>query len=221
MTEDIGTDWRSSIDTDLRRQGEQLVGLKTEVNALSDNFSKFTHAFEASSVRQMELQKTRWPVIFGVVSIILVIIGGFAQAPLRDLARIEGDVLLIQGKRISENDPVQDARIKDLEEEVIAIRANEHETILKDAQITTMVDELWERRNQVLEHMMDGHPRRIEGMLRDQLQGLRDHEEQALRQTERERVIYRELQNGLRERLDLMEDRWAAEHLTVHGGGHD
>jgi len=226
--ENTSGEWRERIDEDVRTlgadvklMGERIVGVESGISNLGRSFDRFYQSFEKSSTNQRELQRTQWPVIFGTVSILLILGGALGSGYLRDQNRIEKDVTVIKSKRISENDPVQDARIKDLEEEVIAIRANEHETILQDAQIATTVDELWERRNQVLEHMMDGHPRRIEGMLRDQLQGLRDHEEQALRRTERERVIYRELQNGLKERLDLMEDRWAAEHLTVHEGGHD
>jgi len=162
---EINEEWRDRIDTDVKNLSERIAGVETGIQSLSKSFDKFSHAFELSLERQTELQKTRWPVVFGVLSLALVVISGFMSGYLRDLNRIEHDVNKIQSKRWSENDPVQDARLKDLEKEVISIRASEH-NILRDNAIFTEELKLNKKyRENIREHIEDGHPRRVEALL--------------------------------------------------------
>jgi hypothetical protein len=211
MPENGDEEWRGRIDTDMHKFGERLVGVESGVSALGRSFDKFSHSFDATVQRQQELQKTRWPLVFGVLSLVVVVIGAFMSGYLRDLNRIEADVLKIQSHRISENDPVQDTVINDNRAEIVAIRLNEHATVLNDATIATQIKELMTRKEQILAHMMDGHPGTMErmethqnGMIREMegdLQGriTRDLE---LHQREHERMV------GRLERVE--------EHQRVH-----
>lgn len=139
------SEWRDNIDRDVRNMGERLAGVEAGIFSLGRNFDKFSNAFEQSNNRQAELQKTRWPLVFGVLSLVMVIAGAFLSGYLRDLNRIEADVLAIQGKRVSQNDAPQDARIAHLGERMKSIENSE--SVLE---------------NKLLNHVGDGHPRRVE-----------------------------------------------------------
>ena len=158
-------EWRERIDGDVRSLGERMAGVESGMNALGRNFDKFSHAFEASIERQQEFSKTRWPLVLGVLTLVVIVVGGLAQGYLRDLNRIEADVKSIQSKRTSEADPVQDSRIGDAESEILGIRSNEHEIIMNNSVLASKIEELQHRREQVFDHMIDGHPVRIEKML--------------------------------------------------------
>jgi hypothetical protein len=182
-------EWRNQIDTDFRHMGERLVGVEAGISALSRSFDKFSHSFESTVARQQELQKTRWPLVLGVLTLVLVVISGFMSGYLRDLNRIEDDVLKIQAHRISEEDPVQNARIDDNSAEVTGIRLNEHKILTDNAAIMMQLEE-WEHiKNQGVNHMGDGHPERTEQMLDHNKLMLRDHalhvENRLIREMER------------------------------------
>jgi hypothetical protein len=168
--------WRGQIDGDVRNMGERLVGVEAGISALARNFDKFSHSFEATVERQNDLQKTRWPLVFGVLSLVVVVLGAFLSGYLRDLDRIENDVLKIQSNRISKNDPVQDVYIRDNRSEVESMRLNEHKILTDNAAIMKQLEE-WEHiKNQGVKHMGDGHPARTEAMLDHNKLMLRDHE---------------------------------------------
>ena len=107
--------WQTRIDRDLRSQGERLTGVESSITNLSENFSAFTHAFEASNTRQRELSRTRWPLVLGVVSLIFMVLGAFLSGYLRDLNRVELNLKDVRSKRISEEDPAQNLRLTELE----------------------------------------------------------------------------------------------------------
>lgn len=128
--EDDHEDWRTRIDGDVQSLGERMAGVETSMTSLSRNFDRFTHAFEASNDRQADLQKTRWPVVFGVLSIVTVVLSAFLSGYLRDLNRVESSVEDIRSHRISAADPVQDANIQELKRRMTEAEhaAGEHRT---------------------------------------------------------------------------------------------
>ena len=129
LSEEAHAAWRTRIDIDVRSLSERLAGVETGMSALGSSFDRFAHTFEASERRQQELGKTRWPVVFGSLTLALIVVGGFLSGYVRDLNRIERNVEVIRGDRKSAEDPRQDVELKDLNAEVTSIRANEHETI--------------------------------------------------------------------------------------------
>ena len=162
---EINEEWRDRIDTDVRNLSERIAGVEAGIDSLGRSFDKFSHAFENSIERQGELQKTRWPIVFGVLTLVLVVIGGFMSGYLRDLNRIENAVSKIQSKRWSENDPVQDARLNDVEKEVISIRANEHQILEDNAVMMSLLELEQVQHERVRSHIEDGHPRRVEALI--------------------------------------------------------
>ena len=226
MAENTDEDWRNQIDIDVRslsnvlsKQGERLVGVEASISALGRNIDKFSHSFEATVERQQELQKTRWPLVLGVLTLVMVVIGGFMSGYLRDLNRIEGDVKAIQSNRKSEQDPVQNARIADAEAEILGIRSDDHSIMMTLSAVETRLDEWDEVRLMGVVHMQDGHPRRIEKMLQDLEQALRDYKTDSNVKATRELAIQQQFQHGLEKRIETMENRWAAEHTAPHHRG--
>ena len=132
-------DWRMRIDEDVRGLGERMAGVETGMSSLGRSVDRLTHTFEASSERQVDLQKTRWPVVLGVLSIVTVVLSGFLSGYLRDLNRVEASVEAIREKRVSAEDPVQNAKLEDLQEEQIDIRAEEHRDMKRDSAIVERV----------------------------------------------------------------------------------
>jgi hypothetical protein len=159
--------WRGQIDGDVRNMGERLVGVEAGISALARNFDKFSHSFEATVERQNDLQKTRWPLVFGVLSLVVVVLGAFLSGYLRDLDRVEGDVISIQSKRVSEEDPVQNSTILDNLREIQGIRLNEHKVMTENVKLQTILDEWRPIKDMGVAHMSDGHPGRVEAMLKE------------------------------------------------------
>lgn len=129
QTEEAHTAWRMRIDSDVRTLSERMAGVETGMSSLGTSFDRFAHTFETSELKQQELGKTRWPVVFGALTLALIVIGGFLSGYVRDLERIEHSVETIRDNRMSSNDPRQDIELKDLQAEVTSIRANEHNAI--------------------------------------------------------------------------------------------
>jgi hypothetical protein len=161
--------WRERIDTDVRGLSEDVAGVKAEVKGLANSFDNFSVAFERISLKQQEFSKPNYIVVFGIstigITIVLALIGGWTSGYLRDLNRVESQVEVIRSQRISENDPKQDIQLKDLEEEVLAIRLNEHKDIAIDASNQAKLESLMSLKEDFHNHRKDGHPQRIEELL--------------------------------------------------------
>jgi hypothetical protein len=145
MPEESHNRWKENIEADVRHMGERLAGVEAGIRSLGQNFDRFSHAFESSTARQTELQKTQWPVVFGVLGLVAVVAGGFLSGYLRDLNRVESDVTAIQGNRISKEDAPQNARLKILTSEIEKIHMRDNEAL-----------------QALIKHTSDGHPRRVE-----------------------------------------------------------
>jgi hypothetical protein len=137
--------WKENIEADVRNMGERLAGVEAGIRSLGQNFDRFSHAFETSTARQSELQKTQWPVVFGVLGLVAVVAGGFLSGYLRDLNRVESNVTAIQNHRTSEADAPQNARLEFLTDKMREVDKRDGET----AQALS-------------KHTSDGHPRRVE-----------------------------------------------------------
>lgn len=107
--------WRTRIDEDVRGLSERMAGVESGMTNLSRGVDRLTHAFESSSNKQQELSRTRWPVVFGVLGLVGVLMGAGLSGYIRDLNRIESNLKTVQTKRISANDPAQNLRLTELE----------------------------------------------------------------------------------------------------------
>ena len=145
MPEESHNRWKENIEADVRHMGERLAGVEAGIRSLGQNFDRFSHAFESSTARQSELQKTQWPVVFGVLGLVAVVAGGFLSGYLRDLNRVESSVAAIQSHRTSEADAPQDARLEYLTDKMREIDKRDGETV-----------------QALIRHTSDGHPRRVE-----------------------------------------------------------
>jgi len=227
MTETTNDDWRdhlSSLDnelrSDLRQQGERLAGVEAGITNLGRSFDHFSRSYEEHARSQREANKTQWPIVFSVLGLVAVVAGGFLSGYLRDLERIEGNVVAIDTKletRVSDEDPGQDIRLRDLESEVVGIRANEHITFAKDAENAAAVATVAELKREFINHARDGHPERIEQMLVDRMERFKDYKEDIRMEITRELTLRDEIRDEIHKRLDLVEKRWAEEHA---GGAH-
>ena len=213
---DITGEWRDRIDADLRAQrtdmhnlGERVAGVESGITNLGRSFDRFSRSFEDSKNLQQESQKTRWPVVFAGIGVVLVIIGGFSQGYLRDLNRVEGQVSKIQAKRVSAKDPVQDARLAELEGEIRLIRAEEQKILQRDADSSARIDVMMQHRHEIIEHTRDGHPHRIEKELHDLQDDLKEFKADAKATLARELAVGRdthaEMMGVMDNKLDSLE----------------
>ena len=219
MPETQHEEWRERIDIDMRAQGERLAGVEAGVSSLGRTFDQFYKTFEQSSTNQRELQKTQWPVIFAVLGLVMIIAGGFLSGYLRDLNRVEDSVTEIKSKRISEEDPGQDIRLQDLEAEIIGIRANEHITFAKDAKNAAAVSTVAELRREFINHARDGHPARIEELMRLRMDMFITYKDEIRLVMQRELKLRDEIRDAIHDRLTRIELRWEQEHAS--GGHHE
>ena len=83
--------------------------------------------------RQRDMHKPQWQVIFGALTLAVIVLGGFISGYVRDLNRIESNVDTIRSHRMSAADPVQDGAIADLQQEILDIRSEEHLDMKRDA----------------------------------------------------------------------------------------
>ena len=154
MTDTNHVDWRDAMDGDIRSLSERVASVEVGITTLGKSFDRFTHAFETADERHMQASKTPWAILLGaatlMVTIFTLIIGGIMSGYIRDLTRVEGDVLAIQSKRVSENDAPQDMRIDALAERMEEIKEDDHEV-----------------QRRISKHLSDGHPRRVEEQIVD------------------------------------------------------
>jgi len=227
MTETTNDDWRDHLATldnelrsDLRQQGERLAGVEAGITNLGRSFDHFSRSYEEHARSQRESNKTQWPIVFSVLGLVVVIAGGFLSGYLRDLERVENNVVAIDTKletRVSDQDPSQNVRLSDLEAEILGIRENEHATFAKDAQNAAAVSTLKELRREFINHARDGHPQRVEAMLNDRMERFKDYKSDIRMEITRELTLRDEIRDEIHKRLDLVEKRWAEEHA---GGAH-
>ena len=227
MTETTNDDWRDHLATldnelrsDLRQQGERLAGVEAGITNLGRSFDHFSRSYEEHARSQRESNKTQWPIVFSVLGLVAVVAGGFLSGYLRDLNRIEGNVVAIDTKletRVSDEDSGQDIRLQDIEAEILGIRANEHITFKKDAENAAAVATVAELKREFINHARDGHPERIEQMLVDRMERFKDYKEDIRMEITRELTLRDEIREAIHKRLDLVEKRWAEEHA---GGAH-
>jgi hypothetical protein len=137
MPGNLNEEWRERIDSDVRSLSERVAAVDAGLKSLGIAFDKFTQRFDVSTSEQRLSHQTKWPVILGVLSLVVIIVGGFMRVSLlgyvRDLNRVEASVATIQGNRTSWADPVQDEKLLDLQQEIVAMRLNEHSTLKNDA----------------------------------------------------------------------------------------
>jgi hypothetical protein len=207
MEEDDHREWKGQVDSDIRGFGERIAGVESSVTNLGRSFDKFSHSFESTVERQNELQKTRWPLVFGVLSLVVVVLGAFLSGYLRDLGRVEGDVIDIRSNRVSEQDPVQNATILDNLREIQGIRLNEHKVMTENVRLQTIFDEWRPIKDMGVEHMSDGHPGRVEAMLDDYV----DH---MVRLEERLNTQWNKELDRLESQIHLLQ----RQELSEHGG---
>lgn len=148
-SEEAHTAWRARIDGDVRSLSERLAGVETGMSSLGTSFDRFAHTFEASELKQQELGKTRWPIVFSSLTLALIIIGGFLSGYLRDLTRVELNLTRVEDaldqlmrNRTSAQDPRQDIELKDLNAEVTGMRLNEHKAIAHAADARSRINAL-------------------------------------------------------------------------------
>ena len=169
MEEVKHNDWRERIDKDVRILSNDVAGVKAEIKGLADGFNRFSKSFENVALRQQEIAKPNYIVVFGMatlgITILLALIGGWTSGYLRDLNRVETQVEVIRSDRVSKNDPKQDSRLDDVESEILAMRLNEHEDIRSDAQNKAKLDTLMHLEDDFNGHVIDGHPERIQELL--------------------------------------------------------
>jgi hypothetical protein len=137
MTDNINEEWRERINRDVRSLSERVAAIDAGLESLGVVLDKFTHRFDVSINEQRLSHQTKWPVILGVLTLVVIIIGGFMRVSLlgyvRDLNRVEKSVASINNNRTSWSDPVQDEKLKDIQDEIVAMRLNEHDTLKADA----------------------------------------------------------------------------------------
>jgi hypothetical protein len=91
----------------------------------------------------------------------------YLQGYLRDFTRVEAELNKVKSKRVSEEDPVQNATILDNLREIQGIRLNEHKVMTENAKLQTIFDEWRPIKDMGVQHMSDGHPGRVEAMLKE------------------------------------------------------
>ena len=182
---DINEEWRERIEADFRELTADVRGLQTGVANLGTAFDKFTHRYDTNAAESRMSHQTQWPVIFAGLTLVVIILGGFMKVSLagyvRDLNRIEESVLTIQGNRTSLADPVQDEKLKDIQEEIVAMRLQEHTTLRGDAimhervaENTRTIDDRYERIDERLKREIVVHDK-IRGRLENRIHSLDGH----------------------------------------------
>ena len=188
MEEVKHNDWRERIDKDVRSLSSDVAGVKAEVKGLADGFNRFSKSFESVALRQQEAAKPNYIVVFGIstigITIVLALIGGWTSGYLRDLDRVESQVELIRGNRLSQNDPKQDSRLDDIEAEILAMRLNEHAIIAADAENRAKLESIIKIEDEFNKHKDDGHPDRIQELLTTRSSIFKTFKEDLSRQTE-------------------------------------
>ncbi|GAF72063.1 unnamed protein product, partial [marine sediment metagenome] len=95
--------------------------------------------------------------------------------------RLEAGLTAVEAVRKSDADPVQDEKLEDLQEEIVAMRLNEHNDIRDDAIVHEMVKEnvrmiqfQYERMDERLKREIVVHDK-IRGRLEARIHGLESH----------------------------------------------
>lgn len=209
------------LDNDVRVLGERMVGVEAGVNSLGRTFDQFYATFEQTTSLQRNAQKTQWPVIFGVLALVLTIIGGFMSGYLRDLNRVENSVSAIKERRQSDVDPVQTSQIIDLAAKLEPLRESNNRVSERSARNEALAEEMRGVKNEFITHIRDGHPERVDA----KIEVLKDEVERRFKESYEQEDFYRESNEErlarMRERIDLLENRWAVEHTTGHGSHHE
>lgn len=134
---EISEEWRERIDVDVRSLSERMAGVETGMSSLGRSFDQFTRTYEANAQTQRELHKPQWQIMISGLTLVLLITGmllaGFIKPMEKDVARIDAAVHAIQGNRTSWEDPVQNEKLQVLQQEILAMRLNEHDTLKTDA----------------------------------------------------------------------------------------
>jgi hypothetical protein len=216
MPETNYEEWRERIDADVKTLGERLVSVEVGISNLGRTLDRIYQSFENNAQNQRDMQKTQWPVIFGVLSLVLIIVGGVGSGYLRDQNRIEKDVTMIKNNRISANDPVQDQRLHRLEQEVLGLQGREHAILQSGAELANTVEAMERIRADYIGHVRDGHPQ----IIRDKVTNLSEQVDHRLNEVDARLRREIEIQEGYRQELqrqtELMEERWANEHTKGH-----
>ena len=99
----------------------------------------------------------------------------------------------------------------------MGIRAEEHEIISREASNQAKLDMLMVIRDEFINHVRDGHPRRIEDMLGLRMQIFDEHTTDIDRRLMQIQQNYaREMEHSER-RLKTLEDNRINEHSNKHG----
>lgn len=217
MAENQIDDWKNRIDSDVRKLSERMAGVETGMSGLTSSFDRFSIAFNESVARQRDMHRPQWQVIFGALTLIAIVLGGFVSGYVRDLNRIEYNVENIRSNRMSSADPVQDEAINDIQQEIISIRSNEHTNFDRDATNSTQLGVLMDYKESFIEHIKDGHPRRIEGLLDLRMDIFENYKDDIRMEITRELNLRNEIRDNIHQRLDRIEHGWVSEHMHVGG----
>ncbi len=110
----INSGWRDKINSEVCSLLSRVVGIESAMDQLLQGFKMLTNSIESSADRQFENNKTKWPNIFAGGGLLALLLGAFLNGYVRDMQRIEKDVLHLRENRTSLSDPVQDEGIRTL-----------------------------------------------------------------------------------------------------------
>ncbi len=100
----INSGWRDKINSEVCSLLSRVVGIESAMDQLLQGFKMLTNSIESSADRQFENNKTKWPNIFAGGGLLALLLGAFLNGYVRDMERIEKDVLRLRENSTSQRE---------------------------------------------------------------------------------------------------------------------
>jgi len=84
-------DWRVAMEGDVKDLSTEVAGIKSEVASIGKSMEHLIIAFDRSSARDLDSQKTPWANYIAAGVLVVLMVGMVGSGYVRDLERIEQD----------------------------------------------------------------------------------------------------------------------------------